>query len=68
MRTSWQLGSSLLRYCMDNPRTLDDSSSVQPVHPQTGEATAHHVTASDVHIPLPPRATCSPADVALEDS
>ena len=47
---------------------LDDSSSVQSVHPQTGEATAHHVTASDGHKPLPPRAMCSPADVALEGS
>ena len=44
------------------------SSSLQSVHPQTGEATAHHVTASDGHKPLPPRATCSPADVALEGS
>ena len=32
------------------------------------EATAHHVTASDGHKPLPQRATCSPADVALEGS
>ena len=47
---------------------LNDSSSLQSVHPQTGEATAHHVTASDGHKPLPPRATCSPADVALEGS
>ena len=47
---------------------LDDSSSLQYVHPQTGEATAHHVTASDGHKPLAPRATCSPADVALEGS
>ena len=47
---------------------LDDSRSLQSVHPQTGEATAHHVTASDGHKPLPPRATCSPADVALEGS
>ena len=44
---------------------LDDSSSVQALHPQTGEATEHNVTASNGHKYLPPCATCSPADVAL---